>query len=125
MVRRDDSQTEAFRLLVQKDVALPQRLAIADVRGHRDPGLADLELVLPCGEGVPKRYRCIPPTDKIIGYLEEGTNIHIVSAWYTFHRAPGSVSETYGIAEIPFAGKTRRAQFSWRVSNSPPRAVWE
>src|SRR5260221_12089081 len=80
MVRRDDSQTGTFRQLVQRDVVLPIRLAVADVRGHKDPGLADFELVLPCGEDVPKQNRCSPPTDKIIGFLEAGSTIHIESA---------------------------------------------
>ena len=125
MVRRDDSQTDTFRHLVRRDVVLPIRLAVADVRGHKDPGLADLELVLPCGDDVPKQNRCSPPTDKITGFLEAGSTIHIESAWYTYLRAPDSISETYGIAEISFAGAKRHAQFSWRVGDKPPRAVWQ
>ncbi|OJY89226.1 MAG: hypothetical protein BGP25_11885 [Lysobacterales bacterium 63-13] len=125
MVRRDDSQTDTFRPLVQRDVVLPIRLAVADVRGHRDPGLADLELVLPCGENLPRQNRCSPPTDKIVGFLEAGSTIHIESAWYTYLRAPDSISETYGVAEISFAGANRRVQFSWRVGDSQPRPVWQ
>ena len=125
MVRRDDSQTAAFRQFVQRDVILPIRLAVADVRGHKDPGLADFELVLPCGDDIPRRNRCSPPTDKIVGFLEPGSTIHIESAWYTYLRAPDSISETYGVAEISFRGAKCRAQFSWRIGDSAPRAVWQ
>ena len=123
MIRRDDSQTPTFKNLVQRDIILPRRMAVADARGRSDPGLTDLELVLPCGGS--GEQPCIPPNDKIVATLDAGTIIHIESAWYTFYRSPDSISETYGIAEIPLLTEKRRAQFSWRMLENPPRAPWE
>ena len=117
MVRREVSHNQEFAYLINHDVVLPVAVTVADVRGQSDPGLADFELSVPCSN-------CSKPPGAI-ATLPAGTTIHVTSAWYTFNRGPGSVSETYGIATFQINGAMRRAQFSWRVADTSPQAPWE